>query len=730
MKWFVRILFKLFFRVEVKGLEHFKKIAESGKPALIIANHISLLDGPLLGLFLTGKITFMIHVGYTKKWYEKFLLSYVNYLAVDLQSPFAVKNMIKELKKGNHCMIFPEGRISTTGALMKVYEGTAMLADKTQAQILPVFIQGSQFSKLSYLDGTRFAFVKQQWFPKITLTILPPEKIQKPAHLTGKAKHKFLQNAIYQIMRDSAFYGSYEDKSLFKALVDAKNRYSAKDTCVEDINRVELNRKKMLLGSYILGKKLQSQLQDQQRVGVLLPNVSGIAITFFSLQAYGYVPAMLNFTAGLGPLRSACETAELKTIITSHKFVEVFKIEETVKSLSEQVTFIYLEDIRETIGLADKLKALITSPSSMKGYHKKPDDEAVVLFTSGTEGAPKGVILSHSNVNANIEQISAMLTLLPNEQILNALPTFHSFGLTAGLLWPILKGGKVFLYPSPLHYRIVPEIIYRLNAKIFFGTDTFFSGYAKKAHQYDFYSIRVLVAGAEKLRPETRQIYADKFHIPIYEGYGITETSPVLSVNIPLACKNGSVGQFVPGIKYRIEDVAGIDDGGRLFVTGPNIMKGYLMPDKPGIVQPPLDGWHDTGDIVDVDDEGYVTIKGRVKRFAKIAGEMISLTAVETYINKSSPEGHHVVVSIPDERKGEQLVLITNDDSLSRQTVRQAATVAQVSDLMVPKTVILIADIPVFGTGKTNYPEIQKIAEGYFNSPDDPDPASEQAHNI
>lgn len=713
MKWLVKILFKLFFRVEVKGLEHLKKIQQSGEPILIVANHVSLLDGPLLGLFLSDNITFMVDVGHTKKWYERFLLSYVNYLPVDLQSPFAVKHMIAELKKGKHCMIFPEGRITTTGGLMKVYEGTAMVADKSQAQILPVFIQGSQFSKLSYLDGTRFSFLKQRCFPKITLTILPPERIQKPEHLRGRKKHKYLKNAIYQIMRNSAFYGNYQDKSLFKALVDAKNNYSAKEICVDDINRVQLNRKKMLLGSYILGGKLQEKLQDQKRVGVLLPNVSGVAITFFSLQAYGYVPVMLNFTAGLGPLKSACETSEIETIITSHKFVEIFKLGNTIKELSKKVNIIYLEDIRETIGLIDKLKALVTPPKSMKGFHKKPEDEAVVLFTSGSEGAPKGVVLSHKNVNTNIEQISTMLTLLPNEQILNALPTFHSFGLTAGLLWPILKGGKVFLYPSPLHYRIVPELIYRLNAKVFFGTDTFFAGYAKKADPYDFYSIRALVAGAERLRPETRQIYAEKFHTAIFEGYGITETSPVLAVNIPQAAKIGTVGQFVVGIEHRIEKVPGIEDGGRLFVKGPNIMKGYLMPDKPGILQPSQDEWYDTSDIVEVDDEGYVTIKGRAKRFGKIAGEMISLTAVETYINKASPAGHHVVVSVPDERKGEKLILVTNDKELSRQTVIQAAAEAEVSELMIPKVVILVASIPVLGTGKTNYPEVQKIAEGH-----------------
>ena len=517
-------------------------------------------------------------------------------------------------------------------------------------------------------------------------------------------------------MRDSSFYGATLSHNLWQSLLSSAKQYDAKNPCIEDLNGVELSRKKLILGSTILGKKLRATLQDQKRVGVLLPNVSGIAATFFALKAYGYVPAMLNFTAGIGPMKSACETAELSTIITSHKFVEVFELAPVIAALSETVEFIYLEDVRAQIGLFDKLGALLGSPKSLPGHGQTLDDEAVVLFTSGSEGAPKGVVLSNQNVVSNINQISAMVTLLPGEQLFNALPTFHSFGLTAGLLWPILKGAKVYLYPSPLHYAVIPEMIYQLNVKVLFGTDTFFSGYAKKAQPYDFYSVRALVAGAEKLRPETRRLYADKFHVPMYEGYGVTETSPVLSVNTPTSFKTGTVGQFVPGVEYRLEEVPGITEGGRLFVQGPNIMKGYLMPDKPGVLQPPINGWHDTGDIVAVDEEGFVSIKGRAKRFAKIGGEMISLTAVEAYINNASPEGHHVVVAVADERKGEQLILVTNDEGLSRQTVKEAAKAAEVAEIMIPKTVILVEQIPVLGTGKTNYPEVQKIADGHFKA--------------
>lgn len=714
MKWFTRFLLKLFFRAEITGLEHYHQLDESGKPMLIVANHTSLLDGVLIAAFLPGKTAFMIAEEHTHKWYERFLLSFVDHFKVEFHNPYATKRVIQELKKGTHCVIFPEGRISTTGSLMKVYEGTGMVASKAGAMILPIFIAGAEKSKLSYLNGMHMAFIKRQWFPKISLKVLPPQSIVLPEGLKGSKKHQFFKNAVFRILRDSTYYGRIQPGSVYQLLARAVEHYDEKAICVEDINKTQLSLKKLLMGSYVLGRKLNKLLKGEQRVGVLLPNVVGMPVTFFSLQAYGFVPAMLNFTAGLGPMRSACETAELKTVITSRKFVEVFELQSTVEALSDSVRFIYLEDVRETVKWTDKILALLTRPNNLPGYGIDEKEEAVVLFTSGSEGAPKGVVLSHQNLNANLEQISSMLTLLPGEQLLNALPTFHSFGLTAGMLWPILKGARVFLYPSPLHYGAIPEMVYQLNVKLLFGTDTFFNGYAKKADSYDFYSVRALVAGAEKLRPETRQLYLEKFHTPIFEGYGVTETSPVLAVNIPQKYKDGTVGQLVPDVEYQLEKVPGIEEGGKLVVRGPNIMLGYLMPDKPGILQPPKDGWHDTGDIVDVDDEGFVSIKGRAKRFAKIGGEMISLTAVEAYINKFSPEGHHVVVAVTDPRKGEQLILVTNDESLSRYTVKEAARSAQVSEIMIPKTVILVEEIPVLGTGKTNYPEVQKIADRHF----------------
>ena len=346
-------------------------------------------------------------------------------------------------------------------------------------------------------------------------------------------------------------------------------------------------------------------------------------------------------------------------------------------------------------------------------YAKKntqtPDDPAVVLFTSGSEGVPKGVVLSHKNIQSNRYQLASRVDFGPTDIVFNALPIFHSFGLTGGTLLPLLSGIRTFFYPSPLHYRIVPELIYEANATIMFGTDTFLSGYARFANSYDFYSIRYVFAGAEKLKEETRKLWSEKYGVRIFEGYGATETSPVLSTNTPMHNKPGTVGRLLPGIQYKLEDVPGIEDGGKLIVSGPNIMKGYLLADNPGVLVAPENCIYDTDDIVDFDEEGYVTIKGRAKRFAKIVGEMISLTAVETYLAELWPDQQHAVVSIPDSKKGEALVLVTDYTNAKREDISAYTKEHGIGEFSVPKNIKIVDAIPLLGTGKTDYVGVKDL---------------------
>ena len=509
-------------------------------------------------------------------------------------------------------------------------------------------------------------------------------------------------------------YGEPSMETAGKALRDAGDIHGVGTKILEDVQRQPLTYSKLVAGSFALGRKITSGTKEGEAVGVLLPNVSAVVVTFFGLQAFGRVPAMLNFSVGAKPILSACDSAQIKTVITSRNFVKMGRLEDLIAGMEEKVRLIYLEDILDNLEPMDKVYGFLCTRFARHIHNRQkqnPHDPAVILFTSGSEGAPKGVVLSHANLMSNIVQLSSRVDFNRQDIVFNCLPMFHSFGLTGGTLLPVLSGVRTFLYPSPLHYRIVPELVYSSNATIMFGTDTFLNGYARKADPYDFYKMRYIFAGAERVKEETKELYANRFGVRILEGYGATETAPALALNSPMHMKDGTVGRLLSGIEYRLEDVPGVDEGGRLYVKGPNVMLGYYKEDNPGVLQPPEDGWYDTGDIVSIDDAGYVKILGRAKRFAKIAGEMVSLTSVESMLTKIYPDHEHAVIAIPDARKGEQIILVTTNKEAKRPDISKYASENGVSELSVPKTILPIDKMLVLGSGKTDYTALQNFVE-------------------
>ena len=706
-------LMRLLYRVEVKGLDHYRNV---GDRAVIVVNHISFLDGALLAAFLPGTATFAVNTHIASRWWAKPFLILVDAFPLDPTKPMAAKSLIKTIQSGKRCVIFPEGRITVTGALMKVYEGPGMIAEKSDAPILPVRIDGAQYTPFSRIRDK----VRTRLFPKITITVLEPRRFDVPDHIKGRARRQLAGVQLHDVMSEMIFETCETDNTLFGALLEAGAIHGGKQIVAEDIERRPIGYKKITMASLALGRRLARVSKTGDNVGVLLPNAAGTAIAFFALQAFGRVPAMLNFSTGTANMVAACKMAQVGTIVTSRQFIRIAKLTEAAKSLAQIADIVYLEDIRKSLGAVDKLYAAVGRPFA-GAIHRRAgrgsDDPAVVLFTSGSEGAPKGVVLSHRNLLSNIYQLGAKVDFNPTDIVFNALPVFHSFGLTGGMLLPMLSGIRTFLYPSPLHYRIVPELVYDTNATIMFGTDTFLTGYARMAHPYDFYSVRYVFAGAEKVKDETRRMWSEKFGLRILEGYGATETSPVLATNTPMHYRAGSVGRFLPGISYRLEAVPGIDRGGRLLVSGPNVMLGYLRLTDPGHIEQLPDNWYDTGDIVDIDEQGFVTIVGRAKRFAKIAGEMVSLTAAEGHAASLWPEYQHAVVSLPDERKGEQLVLVTDNPNADRESLLKDAQENGVAELMVPKAVLLTDAMPLLGTGKIDYAAVQALAETFAAQP-------------
>jgi acyl-[acyl-carrier-protein]-phospholipid O-acyltransferase/long-chain-fatty-acid--[acyl-carrier-protein] ligase len=519
----------------------------------------------------------------------------------------------------------------------------------------------------------------------------------------------------------TAFDPAAARRSLFAALLDARDAAGRDAPALEDQERAPLSYGRLVLGAMVLGEKLASATaRGGDVVGLLLPNVNGLVVALMGLLAHGRTPAMLNFTAGAGNLRAACELAAIRTVITSRRFVDSAQLNASVAAIAEanvggsRPRILYLEDVRGTVTSLDKALGLWRAFRARAIHARagvRPDEPALILFTSGSEGAPKGVVLSHVNLVSNAMQIHAHAggMLSARDIIFNPLPMFHSFGLTAGLLVGLLNGIKVALYPSPLHYRQIPKLIAETRATFLFSTDTFLMAYARAGGGDELRGVRYIVAGAERVKDETRRVWAD-LGATILEGYGCTECSPVVSCNLPTDNRPGTVGPALPGVALRLEPVEGVTDGGRLFIKGPNVMLGYLTADRPGAIAPPPDGWHDTGDIVAISDDGFIAIKGRARRFAKLGGEMVSLAAVESMIARGWPGHTHVVVSLPDARKGEQLVLVTDKPDADRESLRQAARAQGAPELWIPRTVLAGAHIPALGSGKIDYAGATELA--------------------
>jgi acyl-[acyl-carrier-protein]-phospholipid O-acyltransferase/long-chain-fatty-acid--[acyl-carrier-protein] ligase len=713
LKLILHLLLRLGYRYEVKGAQH-AAIIKPGAKVLVVVNHISLLDGALLMAALSEIPVFAINTAMANRWWLRPFRRVANLYPLDPTNPLAVKELIGKINAGQPCVIFPEGRLSVTGALMKVYAGPAYIADRTGATILPVRLDGPELTPFSRLKQGQ---VTRHWFPKIIITICPPRTLSVDPALRGKARRQTANLQLYDVMSDMVFETTDWGPTLFTALVRARWRHGWRSPVLEDTSGVHLDYMRLVAGALVLGRKFAQATQPGERVGVLVPNVNAAAVVFFALQAFGRVPAMLNFSAGPANLEAAVVTAQIRLVISSGEFVAKGKLEPSIAAIGGHAKFLWLEDVRTQVTTADRLRGLwdgLFARRIHRACKVRRDDPAVVLFTSGSEGRPKGVVLSHRNILANCAQISARVDFNQLDKVFNALPVFHSFGLTGAMLLPVLGGVGVYMYPSPLHYRIVPELVYDSNATIIFGTNSFLKGYALMGDPYDFRSLRYPVAGAEPIQDETQKLWFDKFGLRILAGYGATETAPVLSLNTPMHYRWGTVGRLLPGIENRLEPVAGLENGGRLWVKGPNVMLGYLLYNQPGLLQPPADGWYDTGDIVALDAQGFVTIFGRAKRFAKIGGEMVSLGAVEDFVHRLSPKGQHAVVALPDPRKGERIVLVTTDQSLERDTLLKAAREGGVNELMLPAEVIHRPDLPLLGTGKTDYPSVQKIVTGYL----------------
>ena len=726
MKTFFRFLLRVLFRFRAYDLDALK----TPGPVLLVPNHLSWIDWLFLWVCLDEDWKFVTSsISAQTSWLHRKLMINHYTLPIDTNSPYAVKRMTEFLKGGGRLVLFAEGRLSRTGTLMKLFDGTGFLIFKTKAKVITAYLRGAERLPFSPNPGWK------KCFPKVTAhfsaTLTAPDlgdirTVRARALLTNWLRDQMVRQQFEVEMTFGA-------QNVLSAVAETARKHPG-HIILEDTTLQTLTYRKLMVGADVLAHALRGTVAGGERVGLLMPNVNATPVVILALWSLGKVPAMLNFSSGTPTMLACAELAGLKHIVTSRAFLERAKlnVDDFVKA---GVSLICLEDVRARISGSKKLLTLLRHvfnrqpardlSESAIGNRQSAGSPAVIVFTSGSEGVPKGVELTHGNILANIRQMLAVTDLTDCDRLFNCLPLFHSFGLTTGAFLPLVRGIYVFLYPSPLHYRMVPSVLYDRDCTVFISTNTFLNGYARKAHPYDFRSLRYLFAAAEKLQEATALAWSQKYGVRILEGYGATECAPCLSVNTPLEPRYGSVGRLLPGMESKLEPVEGVAEGGRLFVRGPNVMKGYLNAEANAKFQA-LGGWYDTGDIVSVDAEGYLHILGRMKRFAKVSGEMVSLTAVEDALAGAFPHyGLHcqiAVITRPEENKGEALIAVTNEPKLTLDEIRDAIKARGLTNLSVPREIKVVKEIPKLGTGKVNHRELQALMESPSNPPAPPPP--------
>ncbi len=700
---FTQALLYVPFKLAYRILDNRIRIARQARaPVIYVISHQSRLEPALmLSLLPVDTLHILDEASAKAMWLEPWR-ELGRTIAFNAEHVFVSRRLVRVLKGKGRLAVYLPDAVEPDVKTFRLFRAVTRIAMQADARIVPIFVEGARYLPMSLTPAEK---APRRWFPRLTISALEPMAIAElAARNPDQASNT---NALFDRVAEARLFGTDLDRGLFLAMRDAATRVGASHPIVEDVIGGALSYRRMFIGARVLGRRFEAVTAPGEAVGVLLPNANGVVLSLVGLLSAGRVAAMINYTAGPASVTAAVRTAVIRTVVSSRAFVEKAGLDDIVAAVEKGgANLLWLEDVRTSVSALEKLIAAVLWRWPLQRQDAaKP---AVILFTSGSEGTPKAVVLSNRNLLVNAMQAEARITISPADILLNVLPVFHAFGLTGGTILPLVTGVKLFLYPSPLHYKIIPEIARKVRPTIMFGTDTFLANYARTAKDGDFSSLRFVVAGAEAVKPDTRRVYRERFQAEIIEGFGLTEAAPVVAVNTAIHGRDGTVGRLLPAMRMKLEPVEGIVDAGRLWLDGPNLMMGYMTTERPGELQP-LNGWHDTGDIVAVDREGFITIRGRAKRFAKIAGEMVSLGAVEMLVQSLWPEERHAAVAVPDKKRGERIVLVTTADA-DADELRKFGKQAGAAELMVPNDIVKVSEIPVLGSGKTDYVSTRKLA--------------------
>jgi len=705
---------------------HPERVPEEG-PALLIPNHVSFIDGLLILASTDRPVRFVIDAQYYNKRLVKPFMRSLQAIPLSLGAgpkPMlrALKEAGKMLDQGDVVCIFPEGQITRTGMMGSFQRGFQRIVTGRDVPIIPVALDrvwGSIFSKA----GGRFVTKMPRRIPyPVTVAFGEPLPPGTPIHA--------VRAAVRELGTEAWMLRKAESQPLYRAFI-RKARTRPWYFSMGDAHRPRVSRFATLVGAIALGRALKSHWEGQERVGILLPPSVGGALVNFAAALAGRTSVNLNYTAGKAGLTSACERAELKTVVTSGMFVAKANLE-----LPENVEPIWIEDIAKGLGRGDKLRAtLLALFGPMRSIERAcgsigrpgPDDVVTVIFSSGSTGEPKGVQLTQFNLESNVEAAAQVIQCGPGDVLLGILPFFHSFGYMASLWLVVNNGLGVVYHPNPLDAGTVGELVQRYRGTVLIATPTFLQLYARRCSPGQFGSLRLVIAGAEKLPPALAQLFEDTFGLPAYEAYGATECSPGLALNAPdfrapgyyqPGSRRGTVGQPFPGVSVRIVDLdtgerLGPGEPGMILVTGPNIMKGYLNePDRTAKV---MDGdWYITGDIGSLDEDGFLTITDRLARFSKIAGEMVPHGLIEQKLHEAagSEERIFAVTAVTDPKRGERIAVVHTADTESLAGVLERLQTMGLPNLYIPKKddFVKIDELPILGTGKTDLRAVRQAA--------------------